>query len=406
MRFDLHLRAGIKQQIDDLAEEMCRWEETPRIAEAEGRKIRNAVSSFSHCTQVGDLRIGGVDGSGDYPSVVYADSFIYVTVAHGTIYESELTCGLRECSPGFDPVIDFTWLPGAELAWRSALDTAFERLAGRSIDDVLQDSDYRKLKSDATGRAQPVKVLKEALVRPHASDAGNIGIQLRSLGELGAALRLIKCPHRLDYVLMDGTLSLPFVTRTDLSLFQEHLKRLCCVEARSRGVGFFALSKSHGLPSMELIEELAREHQGLDRGKPAEHWFLRIPTIELDGWESQLVEGRRIPPQGAISYLVRFHRTTPVLRLDMDRDYWIRCVRGEVGEQTLANEQRIFENLDYSGHDQRCFGYPYPIKAGHDRASLTKAERVALRKQIIDAAVRAGMKRSLFRDASQATGHE
>ena len=38
-------------------------------------------------------------------------------------------------------------------------------------------------------------------------------------------------------------------------------------------------------------------------------------------------------------------------------------------------------------------------------ASMTKAERVALRKQVIDAAVRAGMRRSLFRDASRATGH-
>ena len=406
MRFDLHLRAGIKQQIDDLAEQMRRWEEIPRVDEAEARKIRTVVKSFSHRTYVEQLRIGGVDGSGDYPSVAYADSFVYVTVAHGTIYESELTCGLRECPAGFDPVIDFTWLPEAETARKSALDATFERLAGRSIDDVLQASDYRTLKADASGRAQPVKVLKEALVRPHASDAGNIGIQLRSLGELGAALRLIESQDRLDYVLMDGTLSLPFVTRTDLSLFQEHLKRLCCVEARSRGIGFFALSKSHGLPSMELIEELAREYQGLDRGKSAEHWFLRIPTSEIDGWESQLIEGRRIPPPGAVSYLVRLHRTTPVLRLDMDRGYWLRCVRGDMDEQTLANERRIFENLDYSGHDQRCFGYPYPIKAGHDRASLTRTERVALRKQIIDAAVRAGMKRSLFRDASQATGHE
>ena len=71
-----------------------------------------------------------------------------------------------------------------------------------------------------------------------------------------------------------------------------------------------------------------------------------------------------------------------------------------------ANEMRIFQDLDYASHDQRCYGYPYPIKAGHDRASLTEAERVALRKMIIAAAVSAGMKRSLFRSAAAATGHE
>lgn len=66
----------------------------------------------------------------------------------------------------------------------------------------------------------------------------------------------------------------------------------------------------------------------------------------------------------------------------------------------------MFEDLDYTGRDQRYYGYPYPIKAGYDRASLTQAERVAPRKMIIDAAVTAGMKRSLFRSASAATGHE
>jgi hypothetical protein len=208
------------------------------------------------------------------------------------------------------------------------------------------------------------------------------------------------------YVLVDGTMSLPLVSRTELSLFHEHLKRLCCVEARSRGIGFFALSKSHGLPSVELLEEVAREKAGLEKGKTAEHWYLRIPTREVDGWESSLTDGSRLPPVGAVTYLIRFHRTTPVLRLDMDCGFWHEQIRRETEDETCANEQRIFEYLDYASHDQRCYGYPYPIKAGHDRASLTQAERVALRKQIIDAAARAGMKRSLFRDVALTTGHE
>ena len=49
----------------------------------------------------------------------------------------------------------------------------------------------------------------------------------------------------------------------------------------------------------------------------------------------------------------------------------------------------------------RCHGYPYPIKAAHDEAHWTKQDRVGLRKQIIDAAVAAGMKRSAFTDVSQ-----
>ena len=72
---------------------------------------------------------------------------------------------------------------------------------------------------------------------------------------------------------------------------------------------------------------------------------------------------------------------------------------------TLDNERSIFEDLDYASHDQRAYGYPYPIKAGHDRASLTQAERVALRKMIVEAAVYEGMRPQLFRNVSQATGH-
>jgi hypothetical protein len=100
-----------------------------------------------------------------------------------------------------------------------------------------------------------------------------------------------------------------------------------------------------------------------------------------------------------VTYLVRFHNNIPVLRVDLDYRYWAEHLRDEV------QVRQLFEALDYCSHDQRCYGYPYPVKAGHDRASLTEVERMALRKQLIDEAVRAGLKRSLFRNASQATGH-
>jgi hypothetical protein len=145
------------------------------------------------------------------------------------------------------------------------------------------------------------------LIRPHASDTGNLAIQLRSAAEFGAALRLLEGEVLPQYLLVDTTFSLPLVSNAANSLFYEHLKRLCCLRARSRGVGFFALSKSHGLPAMEVLEDIAREVQGLGSGQAAEHWYLRFPELGRDGWELSLTEGRRIPPPGAVSYLVRFH---------------------------------------------------------------------------------------------------
>jgi hypothetical protein len=199
---------------------------------------------------------------------------------------------------------------------------------------------------------------------------------------------------------MDTTFSIPLAKTKEQSLFYEHLKRLCCVEARTRGVAFLTISKSHGLPAMDQIEALAAEVLGLRDGKTAEHWFLRLPIPDQDPWTLSLTGDRQIPPVGATTYLFRLHRNTPVLRLDMDRRYWEANLKNNP-----AAEAALFGDLDYSSHDQRAFGYPYPIKACHDRARLSNAERDALKKQIIDAAVAQGMKRSLFRDVSSATGH-
>lgn len=404
MRFSIHIRAGLKDQIAQLASEMAQWEEAPRVDESQVNHIRRAICFFGHCKERPGLVVGGVDGSGDYPALSYGDSFVYLTVAHGTRYAFDAANGLKEQPAEAAEIVDFSWIPEDEVRRPQAIDEAFERIAGLPLTEVVAASDYRLLKDRLSRQVHTVESLVADLIRPHAADAGNLAIQLRSTGELTAALRLIRSDTPPSIVLYDSTLSLPFVARKRSSLFHEHLKRLCCVDACSRGVAFLALSKSHGLPAIEEVERLAAEVCG----KPmemAEHWYLRLPTPMRDSWTLALVEGRNVPPPGVVSYLVRFHRNVPVMRLDMDERYWERYVRGANDEETLVNEQRLFEDLDYTCHDQRAFGYPYPIKAGHDRASMTEAERVAMRKMVIDAAVAAGMKRQLFRNASTATGH-
>lgn len=405
MRFDLHLRSTVREQLQSLTEEMRSWQSQAQIGDEEVEQIRSSLCCFDQITERTNLRVAGVDGSGDFPMLSYADSFIYLSVAQATVYESDCLCGLKEVAPIPDPVIQFHWIPESEGGGREAIDRAFEQLAGLPLLEVIEQSDYRHLKRQEVRKSYSPTELLEGLIRPHASDTGNLAIQLRSTAEMGAALRLLEGETGSCYLLMDTTFSLPLVSSKANSLFYEHLKRLCCVKARQHGIGFFALSKSHGLPAIDRLEVLVRELQGLEPGKTAEHWFLRIPEKKRDGWRLSLAEGRRIPPVGAVSYLVRFHRTTPVMRLDMDRDYWEQVVRGEDESATREKEKKLFEDLDYTCHDQRVYGYPYPIKAAHDRASLTNAERVALRKQLIAEALKQGMSPVLFRDPSQMTGH-
>ena len=80
-------------------------------------------------------------------------------------------------------------------------------------------------------------------------------------------------------------------------------------------------------------------------------------------------------------------------------------IRDDNHAVTQQREAALFATLDFAGHDFRTRAYPYPLKAAHDRASLTATERLALRKQVIEAAVAAGMKASAFVDPSQLTGH-
>jgi hypothetical protein len=404
MRFDVHLRGVVKQQIEAAAHEMTTWGGQPELKEAERNSIRERLTFFEHTTRRPKLRVGGVDGSGDFPALTYADSAVYFSVAQGVIYESSVESGLMELPVLSDPVVHVTWIPEDESKRTEMLLAAFEQLAGRPARVVIEESDYRRIRAGLGGRPTGVQELFDGLVLPHPTDTGNLAIQLRSSAELGAALRLICSKQKPTHVLVDTTLSLPLVGQFG-SLFFEHLKRLCCVEATARGVGFFALSKSHGLPSVEVIEGIAREKSGLTGNQAAEHWFLRLPIPSIDEWGYETPAGKRVPPHGAVSYLFRLHRTTPVMRLDVDINYWKANLRGNTERDTHERERAIFQDIDYAGHDQRAYGYPYPIKACHDRTSMTWAERVALRKQIVDAAVAAGMKRSLFKDASVATGH-
>lgn len=405
MHFDLHLRAQITRELEALAARMKVHQEANLLDDAEKNEIERRITLFSHSTDREHLTIAGVDGSGDYPALGYADSFVYFSVAHGTIYDANNVTGLKERGPAMDPLFHFTWLPEEANSRIPALLEAFAHLAGASVESVVQNSDYREIKASHSGKSSSVDVLIDSLLLPHASDSGNVGIQLRSTAELGMAVRLIQSVEEGSYVFFDSTFSLPLVTRKDASLFFEHLKRYCCSVARDHNVCFLALSKSHGLPSEEVIADLARNKGGLEGNVAAEHWYLRLPVPTYDEWKFPLVEGRMIPPPETVSYLVRFHKTTPVMRLDLDLKYWLKNIQGNSIDETITREQKLFGDLDYASHDQRCYGYPYPIKAGHDRASLTRPERLALRKQIIDMAVRAGMNRALFKDPSLATGH-
>jgi len=394
MRFDALLRSSLQEQIGQAADRLKAWQEDKRLDAEQEERIGQHVRFFQHATQCGPIQVGGVDSSGDFPVLSFEDTYVYFVIAHAARYRPGRESPV-EVGPELSPVHQLSWLPEDEQRRAKEMDAAFQALAGRSIQSVIADSDYSELKANHAGRRSSDSALITNLVRPQASDSGNLAIQLRSTAELGIALSLIKQSEPGDLILATGTLSLPLVSRTGVSLFHEHLKRLCCVEARERDVYFLALSKSHGLPAMQAIEDIVQAKSMI--GRKAEHWYLRLPIPGRDEWSFAPTKGRLLPPPETVTYLVRFHTTTPVMRLDLDRIFWEREIDREDGEQTVQREQTLFEKLDYMSHDMRAYGYPYPLKAAHDRVSLTKKEREVLRSTLVDEALQRGISHERLR---------
>ena len=402
MPIDFAVRQVARDQITAMAQDMASWEHASRISEAEQQSIRERIVQYEPTLDLAGTLYYGTDGTGDYPVLGYADSFVYATKAQCVQYQANGRQGLKQIAPAIPPVFNAAWIPEAPKSLRhERFDSTMAAMAAMRLATVIDESDYADIKYSVIGKRYSTTETIANLIRPHAHDSGNIGIQFRSVGELAALARVMNDHRGGDLALMDGTLSLPMVTRDQLSLFHEHLKRWCCVKSRHLGIALVWLSKSHGLPGIDTIENLAAEACGQPRPS---HWFIRLP-LDAQDWCLEVVDQRNLPPPGAVTYLWRTHPGMPVFRVDLDRAYWENEIQGAGEKDTRTKEVSLFQKLDYASHDMRCHGYPYPIKAAHDEAHWTKQDRLGLRKQIIDAAVAAGMKRSAFTNVSQQTGH-
>ena len=106
MRYDLSIRESVRTKVTALAKDMVDWEAKPRIQPKEQTWIKDNVKGFAHTTEVDEFRIGGVDGSGDYPSLTYADCYVHLGSAAGVIYKTDTLRGLVEEEAMDEPLVD------------------------------------------------------------------------------------------------------------------------------------------------------------------------------------------------------------------------------------------------------------------------------------------------------------
>ena len=86
MPTSLQHRHEFNSKLTKLVGDMSAWEEKERIDADELVRIRSSIRQFQHrSTFAEEYLIGGVDGSGDYPSLSYGDSFVSIANASGTV---------------------------------------------------------------------------------------------------------------------------------------------------------------------------------------------------------------------------------------------------------------------------------------------------------------------------------
>lgn len=405
MHFDNMFRKDVAEMIDNIAQEIFEWNAPDPLSKNEIEALSEYVQVFDHCAKPDHpFLIGGSDGSGDFPCVSYGDAVAYLVTAMSRLYEASIN-KLVEKKTGLDRIIQMLWLSEDKDKSEEKYKEFFSRVIGESLETICQESDYFQLSRDKGCTLSQPQELIDNLVLPPAHEADNIGIQMRNTAEAGALIQLMQSlkaseiENKPVYILEDTTMALPLLP-SKTALFFEIAKRYACKIARDKGIAFITLSKSHNMPRMDLIEEMVKQ-----LNPSGEHWFLRLPTKQQNEDIPTFVGSRSIPPYGAVTYLFKFHRTTQTMRLDMDYYFWKQKIWNEDKEIMSRNEKQLFRDLDFASHDQRCYGYPYPIKACHDMASLTKEERVAFRKLVIDRMVMKGLRRKNFIDPSVQTGH-
>jgi hypothetical protein len=352
------------------------------------------VRSYEHTTRLDEeFVIGAVDGSGEYPLVQQDDVFMHLMSAARTCYQtaSGRQHKLSAFNEGNELFTAFVNLQDEIKAIRLSYQGLIDDLTGLNLKSLVAGSDYVDVfKQFGRGKISVGSVTWPNVALARASQVATHGYLIRSIGELGMGIRLLA--QRPKYLILDTTLGY-FLLGESIYL-PEMMKRYLITQARETATCVMGLSKSHNIPNGDLIGRLAKEKLGL-----TEHWYLRLPSPGLGEEPWNFLNDREVPPKLGITYLFKFHSTSFPMRLDLDAGWWRDNIGGDE-----EKERRLFQDLDFTCHDVRSYGYPYPLQAAHRRSALTKQERRAAKDIILRHAQDEGILRGAFMGERDAEG--
>jgi hypothetical protein len=368
--------------------------ESSTPADEEVKGILDCVRAYGHTTRLAEeFVMGAVDGSGEYPLLQQDDVFMHFLSVARTCYAtaSDRQHKMAALSEGNELFVTLVNLQDDLKAIRRTYQGLVDELTGLNLKQLVEGSDYVSVfQRFGRGKLTAGGVTWPNVALARASQVATHGYLIRSLGEIGMGIRLLA--QRPKYLLLDTTLGY-FLLGESIYL-PELLKRYLITRAQGTGTCVLGLSKSHNIPNGDLIGRLVKEKLGHDG-----HWFLRLPSPDLGEEPWKFLSDREVPPKLGITYLFKFHGTSFPMRLDVDAGWWQNHLAGDE-----AAERRLFEDLDFTCHDVRSYGYPYPLQAAHRRSALTKQERRAVKDIVLQNAQNEGLLRGAFLGERDAEG--
>jgi hypothetical protein len=360
--------------------------EGARPDDKELRALCKRIRPYEHTKSLGtEFVISAVDGSGEFPVLQQDDVFLHFAIAAGAAYRTEsrrqhkLT-SLHPLNPIFK---QYVLLSDDSRVLIESYKQYLLALTGLTLKDLVKASDYCEVFNRfSLEKLNPSQVTWERFPFAKASQVATHAYLLRSMAELGMALRMLDGKPR--YLLLDTSLVYFFLG--EQPYLPELMKRTLITRAAQQGTGVVALCKSHNLPNGDLIARHAKDELSYK-----DHWYLRLPSEALGEPVPVFLQGREIPPKLSVSYLFKFHATSFPMRIDVDAQWWQQAIGGDE-----AREASLFNDLDFTCHEMRSYGYPYPMRAAHRSASLTKQERKALKDVLLQQAQREGLMRGVL----------
>jgi hypothetical protein len=353
---------------------------------AELESLCEGLTRFEHCRELPeDFIVAGVDGSGEFPIIHQDDVFMHLVVSAAAVFE---TCTKRQHKLSVRNLSGNMYTGLVNLRdYNNGVRDGYKRflkdLLSLELNELRDQSDYcdvfsKQGRDTLTAGAVTWKdaaFSKSSQIATHA-------YMIRSLAELAMGERCLAAGPK--YLLLDT--SLVYFLLGETIYLPEILKRHLICRANAQGTAVLGLCKSHGIPNGDLLGRWATE-----RFDAKDHWFLRLPAEALGEQRPTFLKDREVPPKLGISYLFKFHEMSFPMRLDMDAGWWREHINGDIGL-----EKRLFQELDYTCHDVRSYGYPYPLQSAHRKASLTSKERRSLRDILFQFASKEGILRGAF----------